>query len=79
MDSFQSRLNALEGRYFRGREQNAMESYVKKLVEEGKLPASSLNILEPEKAEIRTRPTSEFVYRHTKKFGPRTVHRVGLD
>jgi len=56
--------------YFRGQEQTAMETYLRRLVEAGKLPASALNILEQEKAEIRTRPASEFVYRHTKKFGP---------
>lgn len=71
MDSFQSRSNALEGMYFRGREQTAMETYVRKLVDEGKLPSSTLNFFEQEKLEIRARPTSEFVYRHTKKQGPR--------
>lgn len=47
-----------------------METYLRKLVDEGKLPSAALNVFEQDKAEVRTRPTSEFVYRHTKKFGP---------
>ena len=73
MDSFQSRSNALEGMYFRGKESTAMETYLRKLVDEGKLPSAALNVFEQDKAEVRTRPTSEFVYRHTKKFGPGEV------
>ena len=72
MDSFQSRSNALEGMFFHGREQTAMETYVRRLVQEGKLPPSSLNVFEETKAEVRSRPASEYVYRHTKALGPGT-------
>ena len=70
MDSFQSRSQALEGMYFRGRETTSMEMYMRRLVEEGKIPASSLEVFEQQKAEVRTRPASEIIRRQVKRLQP---------
>lgn len=50
-----------------------MESYVRKLVEQGKLPSSALDAVET--TQTRTRPAAEFVYHHTK--GPKPFQMPG--
>eukprot|EP00210_Caulerpa_lentillifera_P000898 g869.t1 len=78
MDGFQSRLNALEGVYFRGREQTTMETYVRRLVQEGKLPNSALEVFDQQRPETRVRPASEFVYHHKPGQGVQIPSRSPL-
>ncbi|GMH34348.1 hypothetical protein BSKO_02182 [Bryopsis sp. KO-2023] len=79
MDAFSTRMNALEGAYFKGEEAMAMERHVERLVKEGKIPSSVLNSLRAPSTsspgiysasgiptEVRGRPQGEFIYRHKK-------------
>lgn len=81
MDGWGARQFAVEGAHFRAEEKLAVERHLQKLVEEGRLPASTLDSLLGEhparpRASVgavsgvptvrRTRPASEFVYEHVR-------------
>lgn len=79
MDSFATRLSALEGSHFRVEEKQALERLLVKLVDEGKISSEVLESLRHRAAsgeqlgaasglatEIRGRPQGEYIYQHKK-------------
>lgn len=75
MDSFATRLSALEGSYFRVEEKQALERHLAKLVDEGKISSEVLESLQQRAqggaapgipTEVRGRPQGEYIYQHKK-------------